>query len=153
MCFLSILLSRGEKLTIKISFALFWNLFFNSHLFSIQLLCTNSYVSFASFTLSCFAFASERYSWIIVFCELFKCKKLCFRVHLPVANTYNYKIMFFLCIFSSFHIVSIFFVCSSCGGMNRPLRCMSSGSFSKLCNLSNCHFVSAPEINTFYSLN
>ena len=79
-----------------ISFALFWNLFFNSHLFSIQLLRTNSYASFASFTLSCFAFASERYSWIIVFCELFKCKKLL------------------------------------------------SGSFSKLSNLSNCHFVSTP---------
>ena len=104
MYFLSILLSR-EKLTINISFALFWNLFFNSHSFSIQLLRTNSYVSFASFTLSCFAFASERYSWIIVFCELFKCKKLL------------------------------------------------SGSFSKLSNLSNCHFVSAPEISTFYSLN
>ena len=147
MYFLSILLSR-EKLTINISFALFWNLFFNSHLISIHLLRTNSYVSFVSFTLSCFAFASERYSWIIVFSELFKLK--CVSVHLPIANTYNYKIMFFLCIFSSFHIVSIFFVCSSCGGMNRPRRCMLSGSFSKQ---SNCHFVSAPEINTFYSLN
>lgn len=86
--------------------------FFNSHLFSIQLLRTNLYVSFVSFTLSCFAFASQRYSWIIVvFCELFKWK--CVSVHLPIANKYNYKIMFFLCIFSSFHIVSIFFVCSS----------------------------------------
>ena len=110
MYFLSILLSR-EKLTINISFALFWNLFFNSHLFSIQRLRTNSYVSFVSFTLSCFAFASERYSWIIGFCELFKYK--CISVHLLIANTYNYKIMFFLCIFSSFHMVSIFFVCSS----------------------------------------
>ena len=130
----------------------FWNLFFNSHLFPIQHLRTNSYVSFASFTLSYFAFASERYSWIIVFCELFKCKKLCFRKS-PSCKHIQLQNNGFFCIFSSFHIVSIFFVCSSCGVMNRPRRCMLSGSFSKLSNLSNCHFVSAPEISTFYSLN
>lgn len=150
--------SRFTGETTNVSFAIFRTFFIYSHLFSIQRLRTNSYVSFlffflsfASFTLSCFVFASERYSWIIVFCELFRWK--CVSVHLPIANTYNYKIMFFLCILSSFHIVSIFFVCSSCGGMNRPRRCMLSGSFSKLSNLSNCHFVSAPESNTFYSLN